>query len=40
MILSTIADAITESPNTSPHLENGWLVVNIVERFSYLAAIS
>ena len=30
----------SRSPNTSPHLENGWLVVSMVDLFSYLAAIS
>ena len=38
--LSIIAAAITLSPKTLPHFENGWLVVIIVDRFSYLAAIS
>ena len=32
--------AIIESPNTSPHLDSGWLVVIIVDFFSYLAAMA
>jgi len=35
-----MALAIVISPNTSPHFENGWFVVIIVDVFSYRLVIN